>query len=285
MSKDNTGFYSYFLSILALAISAIYGVPIYIYGLIALPFLLILYIYVYLPWSFRRSQKTRKIETNLDVAIEKKENKVDWKYLTYEERLNNFVEKSQIWKDLTFNIQMEFYKEKKWKENLAKSEQIRKDIELKKQEELRLKRIQFEEDEKVRLDKELQEQELKKIEDKKRKREESIKKLDDLKKQNIKNKILAEEKKRMLESEAINELIREGLINTNYGQKNTRESIPTHIKVFVWNRDRQCCISCNSKSDLEFDHIIPVSKGGANSINNIQLLCRNCNRKKYNKII
>lgn len=38
------------------------------------------------------------------------------------------------------------------------------------------------------------------------------------------------------------------------------------------------------KENLEFDHIIPHSKGGANTYRNIQLLCEPCNRSKSAKI-
>jgi hypothetical protein len=59
-----------------------------------------------------------------------------------------------------------------------------------------------------------------------------------------------------------------------------RASIPDDVKVFVWNRDGGCCVKCRSRQRLEFDHVIPVSLGGANTARNLQLLCEACNREK-----
>lgn len=97
--------------------------------------------------------------------------------------------------------------------------------------------------------------------------------------------MLENEHKKKLESEAIQELITEGRLSDNFSLQNKRESIPSYIKDAVWKRDKQSCVNCGSNKDIEFDHIIPVSKGGSNSINNIQLLCQKCNRTKSNKIV
>jgi len=59
-----------------------------------------------------------------------------------------------------------------------------------------------------------------------------------------------------------------------------RERIPDSVRLFVWQRDQGKCIKCGSKEKLEFDHVIPVSKGGSNTERNIQLLCEQCNRTK-----
>lgn len=60
---------------------------------------------------------------------------------------------------------------------------------------------------------------------------------------------------------------------------NTR-TIPQTVKHHVWIRDRGQCMQCTATQYLEYDHIIPFSKGGSNSEKNIQLLCRGCNLKK-----
>lgn len=46
----------------------------------------------------------------------------------------------------------------------------------------------------------------------------------------------------------------------------------------------QLCGKTNEESKLTIDHIIPVSKGGKNNINNLQPLCHSCNVHKSNKM-
>lgn len=64
---------------------------------------------------------------------------------------------------------------------------------------------------------------------------------------------------------------------------NTRH-IPQNIKNAVWQKCQGKCVQCSSSAYLEFDHIIPFSKGGSNSENNLQILCRKCNLEKSNQI-
>tara|TARA_B100001123_G_scaffold192735_1_gene219801 strand:- start:327 stop:725 length:399 start_codon:yes stop_codon:yes gene_type:complete len=63
-----------------------------------------------------------------------------------------------------------------------------------------------------------------------------------------------------------------------------RKPISQNVKDKVWNRDGGRCVECGSKEKLEFDHIIPLSKGGASTYRNIQLLCEHCNRSKSDRI-
>ncbi len=60
----------------------------------------------------------------------------------------------------------------------------------------------------------------------------------------------------------------------------SREPIPEVVRHEVWRRDKGRCVKCGSQERLEFDHIIPVSKGGSSTARNLQLLCEPCNRKK-----
>ena len=59
-----------------------------------------------------------------------------------------------------------------------------------------------------------------------------------------------------------------------------RERIPDAVRLFVWQRDQGKCVKCSTTEQLEYDHIIPISKGGSNTERNVQLLCEACNREK-----
>jgi 5-methylcytosine-specific restriction endonuclease McrA len=39
-------------------------------------------------------------------------------------------------------------------------------------------------------------------------------------------------------------------------------------------------VQCDSTEELQFDHILPVALGGATSIENLQILCADCNCAK-----
>jgi hypothetical protein len=64
----------------------------------------------------------------------------------------------------------------------------------------------------------------------------------------------------------------------------SRPRISEAVRIEVWNRDGGKCVRCGSRVNLEYDHIIPVSKGGGNTARNIELLCEKCNRAKGDEI-
>jgi len=67
------------------------------------------------------------------------------------------------------------------------------------------------------------------------------------------------------------------------GSDGRRTSISLKKRIFVLERDNYTCRKCGRKASegrLEVDHIIPVSKGGTDELNNLQTLCFECNRGK-----
>lgn len=45
------------------------------------------------------------------------------------------------------------------------------------------------------------------------------------------------------------------------------------------------CLCCGTREDLTQDHIVPLSKGGTHSYDNVQPLCGHCNYSKNSKTI
>jgi len=64
-------------------------------------------------------------------------------------------------------------------------------------------------------------------------------------------------------------------------------AIPREVIIKVIRRDGQICQKCNKPvvdNEVEFDHVIPFSKGGKSTSENLRLVHRNCNRKKSNSL-
>ena len=60
-------------------------------------------------------------------------------------------------------------------------------------------------------------------------------------------------------------------------------AFPEDIKLAVWEQQGHRCTICGKEFDLEFmegDHITPWREGGRTVIENCQMLCRECNRRK-----
>jgi hypothetical protein len=66
--------------------------------------------------------------------------------------------------------------------------------------------------------------------------------------------------------------------------RETMRHIPRDVRQRVWQRYGGRCVQCGAGDYLEFDHIIPVAKGGSNTELNVQLLCRRCNNTKSDAI-
>jgi hypothetical protein len=74
----------------------------------------------------------------------------------------------------------------------------------------------------------------------------------------------------------------ESFTETDAVRKNSRH-IPPAMAIRVARRDNYTCQICGKTlldRDIEFDHIIPIARGGATKEANVRVTCRPCNRSK-----
>ena len=65
-------------------------------------------------------------------------------------------------------------------------------------------------------------------------------------------------------------------------------TISKKLRFEVFNRDNFTCQYCGRKTPeviLELDHVIPLSKGGANDFDNLTTSCFECNRGKGESLL
>jgi 5-methylcytosine-specific restriction endonuclease McrA len=70
------------------------------------------------------------------------------------------------------------------------------------------------------------------------------------------------------------------------GQQKERDRMTKSVRYDVMKRDNFKCRLCGAnggESALEIDHIVPVAKGGKTEMENLQTLCKECNRGKRDK--
>ncbi|MFN3587833.1 MAG: HNH endonuclease [Spirosomataceae bacterium] len=48
----------------------------------------------------------------------------------------------------------------------------------------------------------------------------------------------------------------------------------------IFKRDKHQCVYCGNKEDLTLDHVMPKSRGGKTSWDNLVAACRKCNARK-----
>lgn len=63
-------------------------------------------------------------------------------------------------------------------------------------------------------------------------------------------------------------------------KKHHRKPVPHKVRKAVFERDAYRCVCCGTHLDLTLDHKIPVSKGGDNTMENLQAMCMPCNNRK-----
>jgi 5-methylcytosine-specific restriction endonuclease McrA len=78
---------------------------------------------------------------------------------------------------------------------------------------------------------------------------------------------------------------------TQRGSKNARY-VPSEVKRMVWERDGGRCSfigaggkRCDARESLDFDHVIPVARGGEATVANIRLCCREHNQYEAERVL
>ena len=56
--------------------------------------------------------------------------------------------------------------------------------------------------------------------------------------------------------------------------------IPKATRKAVFIRDNCSCVKCGATENLHIDHEIALSRGGSNDVDNLEVLCRDCNLRK-----
>lgn len=65
--------------------------------------------------------------------------------------------------------------------------------------------------------------------------------------------------------------------------KKKKRLISNKVKQVVFERDKYRCQNCDTHLNLSIDHIQPESRGGDESMDNLQTLCITCNKSKGTK--
>ena len=93
--------------------------------------------------------------------------------------------------------------------------------------------------------------------------------------------VFARERRRQRQLEHAHAVYGGGRVTRQLGR---RDPIPQEVKLAVFTRDEGKCVECGGDFNLQYDHIIPFSMGGANTVENLQLLCARCNQQKGGRL-
>ncbi|MCB9026902.1 MAG: HNH endonuclease [Bdellovibrionaceae bacterium] len=76
----------------------------------------------------------------------------------------------------------------------------------------------------------------------------------------------------------------ENTINRSTVKSTSSRYISQLLKYQIWQRDQGKCQKCSSQSFLNIDHIKPIAIGGESKLENLRLLCFNCNARQAVKV-
>lgn len=82
-------------------------------------------------------------------------------------------------------------------------------------------------------------------------------------------------------------VLRGGYCEAHLRERPARYRPPDERQHYAWRklrleaiRDQPWCSACGEIEGLQLDHIVPLSRGGAMTRENVRVLCRRCNAVK-----
>ena len=76
-------------------------------------------------------------------------------------------------------------------------------------------------------------------------------------------------------------ICRECVRSRDLASRNRKENpIIPHLREWIFKRDGNKCVLCDTSDDLTVDHVMPVVRGGRTDPDNLRTLCRSCNSRK-----
>lgn len=66
----------------------------------------------------------------------------------------------------------------------------------------------------------------------------------------------------------------------DHPKSKSKAKIPHALRLAVHRRDGFVCAICGTDEHLSLDHVIPESRGGPTTLENLRVLCRPCNSRK-----
>lgn len=70
----------------------------------------------------------------------------------------------------------------------------------------------------------------------------------------------------------------------NWRKKNAEGRITLEQSRWLYSR-HTLCLYCNKNKPNTIDHVVPLSKGGTNNLDNLLAVCVNCNSRKGDKFL
>lgn len=72
----------------------------------------------------------------------------------------------------------------------------------------------------------------------------------------------------------------------DWNKPQTRPALPLNLRIFILERDNYTCVYCGTtEPPFEVDHVVPYSKNGGHTEENLVCACRRCNRSKGAKTL